>query len=127
MIRTTYPRHRTGQQGEDAACKYLQGRGFRIVERNFRCPFGEVDIIARDGETLVFVEVRTGGRGRIHAPEETVSAKKQLKIGRSALFYLQRHGLEDRCAARFDVVAVEQTEKGADIRHIPDAFEIQEG
>jgi putative endonuclease len=117
----------TGQRGEDVALTYLQKKGYVVLERNFRSPFGEVDIVARDKDTLVFVEVRTGGRGRIHDPEETVGPRKQLRIGRTALFYMKRHRLEDQWAARFDVVAVEEGEKGLEVRHIEDAFEFEGG
>jgi putative endonuclease len=115
-----------GERGEEVAVRYLQKKGYKVLARNYRSPFGELDIIAKDKDTLVFVEVRTGGRGRIHEPEETIGPKKQQRIIRTALVYLKEYNLEDQMPARFDVVAVEEDEKRPNVRHILDAFEIQE-
>ena len=126
MTSTRTAKQRTGKRGEEVAVRYLLRRGYKVLARNFRSPFGELDIIAQDKDTLVFVEVRTGGSRRIHDPEETIGPQKQKRIARTAQFYIQTHHLEDQWAARFDVVAVEEGEKGLEVRHITDAFECEE-
>lgn len=110
------------RQGEDAAAAFLRLKGFRIIARNFRCRMGEVDIIAREGDELVFVEVKT--RREDHpTPEQQVNAEKQRKLVQLAKFYLSRYGRQPP-PARFDVVAVVCPEDGHPplIRHTPGAF-----
>ena len=107
-----------GTRYEELAAAYLEDRGLRILERNFRTRFGEIDLIAESRGTLVFVEVKyrsSSGRG---TPEEAVGSKKQAVIRRQALAYLASKGLNDLTPCRFDVVAV----LGQDIRWIPNAF-----
>jgi putative endonuclease len=94
-----------GAEGERAAEKYLRQQRYTILERNYRSPLGEIDLIALDGETVVFIEVKTR-RGAGHGtPLEAVDARKQRQVGRVAQSFLLRHRLQDR-AARFDVVGV---------------------
>ncbi len=111
-----------GERGENLAAAYLRDQGFKIVIRNFRCPAGEIDIIARDGPTLVFVEVKTRAY-EDPAPEDQVHAAKQRKLTTVAKMYLARYG-PSQPPARFDVVAVVWP-KGREplIRHVPHAFE----
>jgi putative endonuclease len=92
----------------------------RIIVRNYRTPQGEVDLIARDGDTVVFVEVKTRRRGE---PAEAVTAEKQRRITLAALHFLKRHRLLE-CAGRFDVVAVvwPDADKSPVVEHIRDAF-----
>jgi putative endonuclease len=100
------PRRQLGNWGEEQAARYLRTQGYEIVERNWRCAAGELDLIAREGEQLVFVEVRTR-RGRTHGtPEESVTPAKQAKLVELAQTYMQEHPELD-CAWRIDVVAVE--------------------
>lgn len=113
-----------GRSGEEIARDYLAERGLEIVETGFRLFRGEIDIIARDGPTLVFVEVkaRTGrGFGR---PEEAVTPAKQSQIKRIALGYIMERGLE-AADCRFDVVTVEKDEVSdeATVVHFKDAFQ----
>lgn len=75
--------------GEKLACEYLRSVGFEILEQNFRCRFGEVDIVARDGEVVVFVEVRERGSMDFGGPEESLDRKKLLKIQKTAEVWLQ--------------------------------------
>jgi len=110
-------RRARGQRAEDSAAALLRGKGYRIVERNFRCKLGEIDIVATDGDTLVFVEVRSRRSARYGTALETVSPAKQRTIARVAQVYLARHG-ETLC--RFDVVGL----TGDDVVHIPDAFRV---
>ena len=110
-----------GERGENVAAKYLRNQGFKIIARNFKCILGEIDIVAREGKTLVFVEVKTRTADN-PTPEEQVNATKQHQITKAAKFYLGRYGVQP--AARFDVVAVVWPGKGeAQIRHTPNAFE----
>jgi len=110
-----------GDRGENMAAKYLRNHGFKIIARNFKCMMGEIDIVAREGKTLVFVEVKTRTADD-PTPEEQVNATKQHQITKVAKFYLSRYGVQP--AARFDVVAVVWPGRGeAQIRHTPNAFE----
>ena len=106
-----------GRIGEDVAARYLQSHGYAILERNHRGPMGEVDMIARQGDTLVFVEVKARATAREGAGLLAVSARKQNRLLRTALQYLSTHACD--CPARFDVVEI--TKDG--IQHIANAFE----
>jgi putative endonuclease len=112
-----------GDRGENVAAKYLRNLEYRILIRNFACKFGEVDIIARDGKTLVFVEVKTRKEGEDNPePDEQVNYEKQRKITRCADYYLARYG-NNMPPVRFDVVAVTWPRNQEPIiRHITDAF-----
>lgn len=110
-----------GQRGENVAARFLRDGGYRIIERNFKTRFGEVDIIARDGKTLVFVEVKTR-KGSEHDPEDQVNHEKQKQITKVAEFYLTRFGLP-LPPVRFDVISVLwPRNQDPIIRHIQDAF-----
>ena len=112
-----------GERGERAAAAFLRKRGMRILVRNYRVPGGEIDLIARDGETLVFVEVKTRRAG---SPAEAVDRDKQRRISRAAIGFLKKHGMLDRnVPSRFDVVAVVWPDgaKAPVIEHMPNAFE----
>src|SRR5687767_219854 len=116
------PRGALGDRGENVAARYLRNRGYKILERNFRCGLGEIDIVARDGRTLVFVEVKTRTVDD-PTPEDQVNPTKRHQLTKSARFYMSRFGVPQP-PARFDVVAVVWPE-GRDplIRHTPHAFE----
>jgi len=98
-------RRELGMRGEDAASAYLERIGMTIVERNWRCPAGEVDIVALDGETLILCEVKTRSTIAKGTPEEAVTPTKQKRIGRIARAYLA-HACIVPCAVRFDVVSI---------------------
>jgi putative endonuclease len=112
-----------GNKGEDQAAKYLKKKGYRILERNFSTPRGEVDIIALDGDTLVFVEVKGLSRLDMITPEQKVNRKKQKKIANTALIYMAKLGSEYPLA-RFDVISVHFKWFLPRIVHIKDAFEL---
>ena len=96
----------TGKYGEDLACLYLQKMGYKIIERNFRIRGGEIDIIARDGKTLVYIEVKTRSSHKFGLPEESVNYYKIKFLERAAKFYrLQRSNLPD--LERIDVVSID--------------------
>lgn len=112
---------KVGDRGEEIAGAFLRKKGYLIVEVNYRIARGELDIIARDGATLVFVEVKSGRSAQFGPPESWVTPRKQRQLGRLAAAYLQRHHLvEGDC--RFDVVAVTFRDGAADITHIENAF-----
>lgn len=107
-----------GSKKEQIAAEYLGMQGYQILETNFRCRQGEIDLIGRDGEYLVFVEVKYRTDGRAGEPEEAVNRAKQRTIMQVAKYYLYRHRLPETIACRFDVVAI----KGEEIRLIKNAF-----
>jgi putative endonuclease len=115
-------RKRLGRRGEDEAARCLERKGFRLVERGFRALRGEIDLIAWDGETLVFIEVKTRTGPDCGPPEEAVTASKQRQIRRIAEAFLSDSGLGVPFC-RFDVVAIDAEDDGSlTVRHIPDAF-----
>lgn len=111
-----------GAAAENLALRYLEMRGLKLVERNFRCRVGELDLIMRDAGHLVFVEVRSRRSSQFGTPAESVTRTKQQKLLRAAAFYLQRCHLDLPC--RFDVVAILQTATEPHIDWIRDAFQL---
>jgi putative endonuclease len=116
---------RLGERGEDAAAAYLERSGLTVVERNWRCPSGEIDIVALDGETLVLCEVKTRkgvGKG---TPEDAVTPAKQKRYKRLAAAYVQSSSLED-VEVRFDVITLlVLAEDRALLRHHRAAFVVE--
>lgn len=112
-----------GRKGEEEAVRHLRNKGIRVVERNYRCRLGELDIIARDGPCLVFVEVRTVAGGAFGTAQESVGPGKRRKIRQVAAFYLQSANAGSP-PVRFDVVAVTVGPGGAirEVEHISNAF-----
>ena len=108
----------TGAAYEQKAAAHLISLGYEILEFNFRCKAGEVDIVARDGEYLVFVEVKYRASLRKGYPLEAISLQKQKTISKCAMYYLMKHGLSD-VPVRFDVVGILGEEK----EHIKNAFD----
>lgn len=105
-----------GNEGERRAEKCLLAKGLRILERNYSTRRGEIDLVALDGDTLVFVEVKARAAARFGLPQEAVGALKQRRLVKAAQAYLLERGWEG--PARFDVVAI----LDGDIEHITDAF-----
>lgn len=96
-----------GKEAEDLAARFLsRSHGYRILERNYRCPYGEVDIIAEDKGVLAFVEVKSRTSLRYGHPAEAVHGAKRQRILRAASHYLQKRGLEGKVPVRFDVVCL---------------------
>jgi putative endonuclease len=113
-----------GKQAEDLACRELRRRGYEILARGYRTRMGEIDIVARDGTTVVFVEVKARRSNRCGAPAEAVTRWKQARIARLALDYLLRRGWLDR-PCRFDVVGVLLPEKeAASVEIVTNAFDV---
>jgi putative endonuclease len=115
-----------GLAGEDIACETLKGLGYSIVERRFRTRRGEIDIVARDGATVVFVEVKGWNRVSGGTPAEAVTSQKRRRLMHVALEYLARHRLADT-PCRFDVVAI-RWNAGAppDVRVLAGAFTLDD-
>lgn len=112
-----------GRRGERAAERYLMGRGFRILERNFRARRGEIDLIAEERGELVFVEVRFRRSARYGSPAETVDLRKRRRLVKAAEFYLLRRGLGD-VPCRFDLVALRPAGEGRlAVEHCRNAFD----
>lgn len=111
-----------GMAGEQEAERFLRRKRFRIVKRNYRCPVGEIDIVALDGAVIVFVEVKTRA-DRDHAdPQDAVNLGKQQRLTRTARYFLRQTRSEGR-ACRFDIVAITgRPEAGLRIEHFPNAF-----
>jgi putative endonuclease len=110
---------RAGRAGEDAAVALLRKARMTIVARNYRCRIGEIDVIARDGDTLVFVEIRTRSASSYGGAEESVGSAKQRRIARAAEHYLAFERPKAK-AVRFDVVGI----TGGEPVHIRDAFRL---
>jgi putative endonuclease len=103
--RAAQQRQRLARLGEAAAAEELERRGFRILARNYHCRGGEADLVAEEGEALVFVEVKTRSDLRHGLPQDAVGWRKQQRLGKAALHYCHVHEVEDR-PVRFDVVEV---------------------
>ncbi len=115
-------RKRTGRLGELEALDELERRGYHILERNYRCRRGEADLVAEEGETLVFVEVKTRAELGHGLPREAVDRTKQRRLVHAALRYCHDHQVEER-PVRFDVVEVVLLRgQVAGVEVIPDAF-----
>lgn len=111
-----------GKLGEDLAAQYLVENGYQILNRNYRCSFGEIDIIAQHNKELVFLEVKTRTSTVFGLPQESVTHSKQKRIKKIALQYLSEEGLKGR-GIRFDVVGVLLNKTGGNkIELIPNAF-----
>lgn len=116
---------RLGERGEDAAVAYLERAGLTIVERNWRCQSGEIDIVALDGDALVLVEVKTRRSAAKGNPEEAITPAKRRRYARLAAAYIQHAGVEP-VATRFDVIALLViSEDRALLRHHRAAFVIE--
>ena len=110
-----------GDAGEDLACEHLRRHGLKILARNYRCRAGEIDVVAEDRGTVVFVEVKER-RGESHGSAvEAVTALKRLKVIRAARVYAAIHGLSE-APLRFDVVAIDWGPMGPRVRHDAGAF-----
>ena len=112
----------SGDQGEDFAARYLERRGYTILNRQWRCRFGELDIVVKSPEgILCFVEVKRRGSGSIGLPREFVDGRKRERLRRTANLYMGFHNLD--CPARFDVAEIyEEKDGGLRVEYLEDAF-----
>ena len=114
-----------GRMGENVAAEILKGAGYRIVERNYRCRGGEVDIVAIDGKIVVCVEVKTRSSEEYGPPQLAVDWRKQRQLSRAAMTYLKEKKLLS-WPARFDVVGIVLRGKSRNVEHIKNAFNVVE-
>ena len=114
-------KQRLGKSGEDLAVSFLKKNGFDILERNYRFGHKEIDIIGKDRNTVVFIEVKAGRSRNFGSPEERVNLRKQKSMIEVAQDYIQKNNFRD-CDFRFDVVAIEFERRDKKIEHIKNAF-----
>lgn len=114
-----------GGLGEDAAARNLESRGYRILERNWRHGRLEIDLVCRDGDSLVFVEVKTRGRGSRGTAMDALNRAKCERLVRAASHYLSKHDLWDS-PCRFDLAAVSEEDRGLDVRVYTDVIDAQD-
>lgn len=107
----------SGQRAEQMALEHLESQGLTLIARNFRCRWGEIDLVMRGQETLVFVEVRSRKSSRFASPLESIDHRKRRKLVRAAGYFLARYRVFRQHATRFDVVAVEGP--------LPDGYRLQ--
>jgi putative endonuclease len=119
-------RVRSGEAGEDLACDYLRARGYQILERNFRCRSGEVDIVAREGLATVFVEVKDRRGGSHGEGFEAVTFGKRRRLIRAARLYAASKGVSEQ-PIRFDVVSIDRADGRSRVRHDLNAFDVDGG
>jgi len=112
-----------GEQSESLAVWYLKKNGYKILEQNYRTKLGEIDIIAKEKKTIVFVEVKSRRSIRYGSPKWAVTPKKQRKISMVALYYLKTTNQMD-AGARFDVVAITSNRDQPQIEIVKNAFEL---
>lgn len=120
--RMPHPRQILGESGEELACRELAARGYAILERRYRTRHGEIDIVAKHGDTVVFVEVKMKSSPHCGIAAESVTRWKQQRVVHMAVDYLARHRLQDR-PVRFDVVAIDIVAGVPKITVIPGAFD----
>jgi putative endonuclease len=113
-----------GKKGEEVALRFLKKNGYRILERNYVCKLGEIDIIAKEKDTLAFIEVKTRTSNLFGPPQLAVTSLKQMQLSKAALYFLKEKRLGE-VKARFDVVAIVLGQKGEEIELIKDAFDLQ--
>jgi putative endonuclease len=119
-------RQQYGAQSESLAARLLKRRGYTILETNYRTPLGEIDIIARDRDTIVFVEVKARRSLGFGGPKWAVTPKKQRKISMVALYYLKTTR-QSQAKARFDVVAIRSLAEPPQVEIIQNAFDLLYG
>ncbi len=111
-----------GRSGEEMARLFLLDQGYKIVETNWRCRSGELDIICQKEGLLVFVEVKTKYDSRFGLPGEALTLKKQRRLAKAALAYLSARKMWS-CPCRFDLVAICVNKKNCELEHVPNVFE----
>ena len=117
------PAKRRGDLGEDAAERHLKAKGYRILERNWRFRQWELDLVCRDGDTVVFAEVKTRSARTMGSPSDGLSRAKQGRLVKAASQYLSKHDLWDE-PCRFDLVAVVDHGGDLDVEHTENAFDL---
>ncbi len=114
-----------GNEAEALAIDYLKKQGLKLLCRQYRCKMGEIDIIMREGNEIVFVEVRSLAKPHYYEPFESITPAKQRKLILTATFYLNRHDFAQNLPARFDVISITDTQLKPKITWIPNAFGVE--
>jgi putative endonuclease len=112
-------KRQTGTAYEEKAALWLESKGMKVMERNFRCRQGEIDLIAQDGKYLVFVEVKYRSADKVGYPAEAVNFRKQKRIADASAYYCYKHKVSENQPCRYDVISI----LGEEITHIENAFE----
>jgi putative endonuclease len=121
VIKLSDFRKQVGNKGESLAEDYIKRKGYKIIQRNYRCRLGEIDIIAKDGDTIVFIEVRTKQNENFGSPQDSVTSTKINKISKTALSFIQEKNLSG-FSYRFDFIAITFSQGKPNIEHIENAF-----
>ena len=121
VIRLSDFRKQVGNKGESLAEDYIKRKGYKIIQRNYRCRLGEIDIIAKDDDTIVFIEVRTKQNENFGSPQDSVTSTKMSKISKTALSFIQEKNLSG-FSYRFDFIAITFSQGKPNIEHIENAF-----
>ncbi len=118
-------RKKLGIQGEKLAAKFLKRRGYKITQRNYKCKLGEIDIVAQQDKTVVFVEVKTRRTEEFGPPQYAITAAKKKQISKAALSYIREKNFTEQ-SCRFDVIAItfSPESRKPKIEHIENAFEL---
>ncbi len=124
VLKLTNQRLALGNLGENIAFKKLKSLKYKCIHRNYRCPLGEIDLIAKDGDCLVFIEIKTRKSGSVGYAKEAVNKKKMKQISKVALTYMKNNNCLD-VKSRFDVVAVSLLKGKENIEVIKNAFDIE--
>ena len=111
-----------GSRGEDVAADYMRENGYRVIERNWRCKNGELDLICTRGKELVFVEVKTRGENSLGRAGESLTPAQQARLAKAASRYLSRNGLWSR-SCRFDLIALEVSENNVNLEHVANVID----
>ena len=111
-----------GREAEERACRHLLQQGLTLTERNYRSPFGEIDLVMQERDTLVFIEVRYRTRGDFGSAAETVDARKQARLRATAEHYRQNAPRASKKACRFDIVAITGDGEDGDFRWLRNVF-----
>ncbi len=118
-------KHEFGMQGEDIACKFIESHGGRIIERNFRFKGGEIDVIYKDGDYIVFGEIKYRSSSTFGKAEEAVGYRKQRTISRGCDVYLVKNQLDEFTKVRFDVIAlnIDEGQNTVKVHYVKNAFD----
>jgi len=126
LVDLTRERLSLGEMGEKLALKNIKRLGYKFIAKNYRCPLGEIDLIARDGDCLVFIEIKTRRGRSIGYAKEAINKRKMRQISKVALAYMKANNCCD-VKARFDVIAINIKDDREEIEIIPNAFDLEYG
>lgn len=117
-----FNRQQRGKQAEDEACRFLESKNMRLLQPNYRCYFGEIDLIMLDREDIVFVEVRSKSRTDYGSASESINHNKKIKLVKTATHFLQMKKWVDKVNSRFDVIAIHFIDGKRELEWFKNAF-----